>query len=99
MNLDKPIFNYQQAIAAVGWGPNLQILGGLLSPVIFLKSIIFLNLHLIGIALIELSQWDTLYSKDSAPGNFGFDPLGFSKNKSPADIKTMQVKEIKNGKF
>ena len=32
-------------------------------------------------------------------GAFGFDPLGFSKGKSEAAIKSMQLKEIKNGRL
>ncbi|CEM15583.1 unnamed protein product [Vitrella brassicaformis CCMP3155] len=33
------------------------------------------------------------------PGEFGFDPLGFCKNKSPEFVKDMQKKEIKNGRL
>uniref|UniRef100_A0A0G4HG87 Uncharacterized protein n=1 Tax=Chromera velia CCMP2878 TaxID=1169474 RepID=A0A0G4HG87_9ALVE len=34
-----------------------------------------------------------------APGEYGFDPLGFQKNKSPKDLMTMRTKEIKNGRL
>ena len=47
--------------------------------------------------MIELATWDQTYLGTGKPGNFGFDPLGFSKGKSAADIKTLEVKEIKNG--
>jgi len=47
--------------------------------------------------VIELATWDQIYSGSGKPGNFGFDPLGFSKGKSAADIKTLELKEIKNG--
>ena len=33
------------------------------------------------------------------PGYFGFDPLGFLKNKSAADVETMELKEITNGRL
>lgn len=33
------------------------------------------------------------------PGNFGFDPLGFSKGKSQADKDTMALKELTNGRL
>mmetsp|Transcript_12036 Transcript_12036/g.22523 ORF Transcript_12036/g.22523 Transcript_12036/m.22523 type:complete len:207 (+) Transcript_12036:143-763(+) len=33
------------------------------------------------------------------PGNFGFDPLGFLKGKSEAEVKEMKLKEIKNGRL
>jgi len=35
---------------------------------------------------------------DREPGDFGFDPLGFTK-KADFDLKTMQLKEIKNGRL
>lgn len=33
------------------------------------------------------------------PGDFGFDPLNFSKNKSDAQKADMELKEIKNGRL
>ena len=33
------------------------------------------------------------------PGNLGFDPLGFCKNKPAKDVETMQLKELKNGRL
>jgi len=36
-------------------------------------------------------------SGDRAPGDFGFDPLGFSKN--PAAAKDLALKEIRNGRL
>jgi hypothetical protein len=32
------------------------------------------------------------------PGEFGFDPLGFTKGKSAAQIKDLEAKEIENGR-
>eukprot|EP01041_Mallomonas_annulata_P011322 gene11322-23692_t len=71
--------NPLKAIAAVGMGPNLQIL--------------------LGIGILELIAWDTTFSGNSPAGNFGFDPLGFSKGKSAAQIKELELKEIKNGRL
>lgn len=34
-----------------------------------------------------------------APGDYGFDPMGFLKDKSDADKETMALKEIKNGRL
>jgi len=33
------------------------------------------------------------------PGNFGFDPLGFTKNKSAEEVADLELKEIKNGRL
>lgn len=33
------------------------------------------------------------------PGDFGFDPLGFSKGKSDAEKEALAVKELKNGRL
>jgi hypothetical protein len=34
-----------------------------------------------------------------APGDYGFDPMWFSKNKSDAELEKMALKEIKNGRL
>uniref|UniRef100_I2CR44 Light-harvesting protein n=1 Tax=Nannochloropsis gaditana (strain CCMP526) TaxID=1093141 RepID=I2CR44_NANGC len=36
---------------------------------------------------------------DREVGAFGFDPLGFSKGKSEAALKSMRLKELKNGRL
>jgi hypothetical protein len=36
-----------------------------------------------------------MFEGGRVPGNFGFDPLGFGKG----DMKTMQLKEVKNGRL
>ena len=33
------------------------------------------------------------------PGDFGFDPMGMCKNKSEAEVNSMKLKEIKNGRL
>ena len=33
------------------------------------------------------------------PADFGFDPLGFLKNKTPEQVEEMKLKEIKNGRL
>jgi hypothetical protein len=33
-----------------------------------------------------------------APGDFGFDPLGFMKGKSAAEVENLKLKEITNGR-
>lgn len=35
---------------------------------------------------------------DRAPGDWGFDPLGLSKNKSPDQVAKLQLSELKNGR-
>lgn len=43
---------------------------------------------------------ETMFSDpDRVPGDLGFDPLGFSKNKSPEQKAEMELKEIKNGRL
>jgi len=39
-----------------------------------------------------------LQKKDRLPGELGFDPLGL-KPKDPAELKTIQTKEINNGRL
>lgn len=48
-----------------------------------------------GAAIVQVSKGEL----DRAPGDFNFDPLGFSKNKSADAIKTMETKEINNGRL
>jgi len=38
---------------------------------------------------------DTMFEGGRAPGDFGWDPLGMGKK----DLKTMQLKEVKNGRL
>jgi len=43
---------------------------------------------------------ETMFSDPArVPGNFVFDPLGFSKNKSQAEKDTLALKEITNGRL
>jgi len=43
---------------------------------------------------------ENMFSDSSRePGNFGFDPMGFSKGKSQAEMEELQLKEIKNGRL
>jgi len=50
------------------------------------------------IGCIELATWDKTFSGNT-PGNYGFDPLGQTKGKSAAQIKDLELKEIKNGRL
>ena len=43
---------------------------------------------------------ETMFSDpDRVPGELGFDPLGFSKNKSAEEKEKLQLNEIKNGRL
>jgi light-harvesting complex I chlorophyll a/b binding protein 4 len=33
------------------------------------------------------------------PGNLGFDPIGYAKGKSPAEMEKLEMQEIKNGRL
>ena len=46
------------------------------------------------VAVIQMLQ-----GSGREPGYFGFDPLGFSKNKSDAEVETMKLKELTNGRL
>lgn len=37
--------------------------------------------------------------KNRVPGDLGFDPLGYKKNKSEKEMETLQLQEIKNGRL
>eukprot|EP00638_Chattonella_subsalsa_P012540 CAMPEP_0117778486 /NCGR_PEP_ID=MMETSP0948-20121206/1022_1 /TAXON_ID=44440 /ORGANISM="Chattonella subsalsa, Strain CCMP2191" /LENGTH=211 /DNA_ID=CAMNT_0005605821 /DNA_START=67 /DNA_END=699 /DNA_ORIENTATION=+ len=56
---------------------------------------------LLGFAVVEIISGIATTagreSGDRAPGDFGFDPLGFSKN--PAAAKDLALKEIRNGRL
>jgi hypothetical protein len=74
------------APAAVGLSPMLQIV--------------------FGMGILEFYSnngkvtMETMFEDPArVPGNFGFDPLGFGKNKSQADKDTMALKELTNGRL
>jgi hypothetical protein len=46
------------------------------------------------VAVVEM-----LNGSGRAPGNFGFDPAGFLKGKSEAEVKSMELKELTNGRL
>lgn len=46
------------------------------------------------IAVIQM-----LEGSGRAPGDYGFDPLGFLKGKSEEDVNEMKLREIKNGRL
>lgn len=48
-----------------------------------------------GAAIVQVSKGEL----ERAPGDFNFDPLGFSKNKSADAKKSMETKEIRNGRL
>jgi hypothetical protein len=49
------------------------------------------------VSYIGVSQM--LQGSGREPGYFGFDPMGFLKNKSEAEIRTMKMKELSNGRL
>jgi len=55
------------------------------------------------ISLFEIVSWlgvqEMLQGSGRKPGDFGFDPLGFKKNKTPAQIEDMELKELTNGRL
>jgi len=57
---------------------------------------------LFSIALIEGKSFPGEFwfgRGDREPGNLGYDPLGFSKNKTPAQKDTLKLQELKNGRL
>eukprot|EP00740_Mantoniella_antarctica_P004531 CAMPEP_0181364046 /NCGR_PEP_ID=MMETSP1106-20121128/9137_1 /TAXON_ID=81844 /ORGANISM="Mantoniella antarctica, Strain SL-175" /LENGTH=255 /DNA_ID=CAMNT_0023478653 /DNA_START=32 /DNA_END=799 /DNA_ORIENTATION=+ len=40
-----------------------------------------------------------LQKDDHVPGDYGFDPLGFGKNKTPASLNQLKMKELNNGRL
>jgi len=54
----------------------------------------------ISVAISEGIRSQNVFKEDHVPGDHGFDPLGFkAKMKSDEEYKTMQLKEIKNGRL
>ena len=54
------------------------------------------------LAIIEGAKFpgDAWFGKmQRAPGDIGYDPLGFSKNKTPAQMEKLQLQELKNGRL
>lgn len=49
------------------------------------------------VSYIGVSQ--TLQGSGREPGDFGFDPLGLSKKLDDAQMKTMKLKELRNGRL
>lgn len=54
---------------------------------------------LFAIGCVELATWDKTFSGKGVPGDFNFDPMGQLKGKSPAQINTLKLKELKNGRL
>ena len=69
--------------AAVAWGGMSQIL---------LFTSLFEILSVVAIK-------EMLEGSGRAPGYFGFDPLGFTKNKSQAEVQRLEYSELKNGRL
>jgi hypothetical protein len=53
------------------------------------------------VAVVEGLRSQIIYKPDSVPGDHGFDPLGFQQKfaNSPAAMREMQLKELKNGRL
>jgi len=74
------------APAAAGISPMLQIV--------------------VGLGILEwwsnkgkVTMEDMFEDSSRVPGDLGFDPLGFSKNKSKEEMEKLQLQEIKNGRL
>ena len=74
------------APAAAGISPMLQIVFGLGCLEFYTNK---------GNVTME-NMFET---SDRKPGDLGFDPLGFKKNKSAAELEDMELKELKNGRL
>jgi len=74
------------APAAVGLSPMLQIVFGMGALEYYSNN-------------NKVTMEDMFSDPARIPGNFGFDPLGFSKGKSQAEKDTMALKEITNGRL
>eukprot|EP00804_Cyclotella_cryptica_P016349 CCRYP_009918-RA/>CCRYP_009918-RA protein AED:0.06 eAED:0.06 QI:310/1/1/1/0/0/2/288/204 len=48
---------------------------------------------------VTMEDMFTGENADREPGNFGFDPMGMCKGKSEAEVNSMKLKEIKNGRL
>jgi hypothetical protein len=48
---------------------------------------------------VTMEDMFTGENADRTPGDFGFDPMGMCKGKSEAEVNTMKLKEIKNGRL
>jgi len=55
------------------------------------------------IGIAEMVNWlalaQMLQGSGREPGDFGFDPMGFLKNKTDEQIRTMKTKELNNGRL
>lgn len=74
------------APAAAGISPMLQIVFGLGAVEWFTNN-------------GKVTMEDMFEDSARVPGDLGFDPMGFSKNKSKEAMEAMQLKEIKNGRL
>merc|ERR1740124_1872975 len=57
----------------------------------------------ITIAFLEMGSWlgvsAMLQGSGRAPGDFGFDPLGYLKNKTEEEVNVVKLQELKNGRL
>merc|ERR1740124_1958637 len=57
----------------------------------------------ITIAFLEMGSWlgvsAMLQGSGRAPGDFGFDPLGYMKNKTEEEVNVVKLQELKNGRL
>ena len=53
------------------------------------------------VTIVEGLRSQIIFKPDAVPGDHGFDPLGFKQKfaNSPAALKEMQLKELKNGRL
>jgi len=70
---------------------NALVEYGAMSQILLFASILEV---ISSVAVIQM-----LEGSGRKPGYFGFDPLGFLKNKSAAETETMELKELTNGRL
>ena len=58
---------------------------------------IFLSIIFIRILQLFIQFWFGKGAREA--GNLGYDPLGFSKNKTPAQTDNIKLQELKNGRL
>lgn len=92
-------------LATVGWlVPTFLHVPTYINEANPLKAITALgygpNLQILfAIGCVELASWDKTFSGKGTPGDFGFDPMNQLKGKSAAQISSLKLKEIKNGRL
>lgn len=51
------------------------------------------------VAVSEGLRSQKIWQEDHVPGKLGFDPLNLAKNKTPEQMRVMELKEVRNGRL